>query len=104
MTALLRTVLAVLTILSFSGEVVEAAVPQHDHHFGHEDLASGGSGDSGHRHAQHPVHACGVCHHVIPAHTGAPAINIIAARPAYCLAHERGAGRALAPPLQPPIG
>jgi len=99
----IRTLLAVLTILSFSGEVVEAAVPQHDHHLGHEDVAGGGSGGSDHRHAQHPVHACGVCHHAIPANTGTPAASASIARPAYRLSHERGAGRALAPQLQPPI-
>ena len=103
MLALLRTLLAVLTLLSFSGEVVEAAVPGHDHHLGHEDLAEGGSGESDHRHAQHPVHACGVCHHAIPAKTGAPALSVPARRIAYRLSHESGADRALAPPHQPPI-
>ena len=103
MLSAIRTLLAVLTILSFSGEVMEAAVPQHDHHLDHEDIAGGGPGDGDHRHARHPVHACGVCHHVIPAHTGAPAWAASAVRPAFRLSHERGAGRALAPPLQPPI-
>ena len=103
MLTLLRTLLAVLTVLSFSGDVMEAAVPGHDHHQDHGDLAEGGSGESEHRHAQHPVHACGVCHHAIPAKTGVTGLSVPARLIAYRLSHESGAGRALAPPHQPPI-
>ncbi|BDW98274.1 hypothetical protein MACH15_00270 [Maricaulis maris] len=100
---LLRTLLALLTVLSFSGEVVEAAVPGYDHHQGHEDRAEDDSGESNHRHAQHPVHACGVCHHAMPAKTGAPHLSAPAGRVSYRLSHESGTGRAQAPPYQPPI-